>query len=149
MIEFLLQTAPTLAMRTSVQIKSHGQMENHVPWAFGTILSVSGVVWSPLRARVFPSSSRRGVRDLDKMSRSLLDGADGVVIQFRNKFVLEVCHQLPAARYRACIRSAHPRLRAEDASRLFLIAQPPLLGEEGKSHRPPQLSCVTSLIRPA
>src|SRR5262249_22999695 len=110
-------------------------MGNHVPWAFGTILRVAGVVSSPLRTRVFPSSSRRGVRDLDKMSRSLLDGADGVVIQFRNKFVWKFV--------------TTPSARAEDASRLFLIAQPPLLGEEGKSHRPPQLSCVTSLIRPA
>jgi hypothetical protein len=42
---------------------------------------VAGVVWSPLR------TSSRGVRDINKMSQSLLCGADGVVIQLRNEFV--------------------------------------------------------------
>src|SRR5215831_15379593 len=34
------------------------------------------------RSAIFPSSPRRGGRDLNKMSRSLLYGADGVVIKF-------------------------------------------------------------------
>src|SRR5262252_7888094 len=113
-------------------------------------MSVAGVVWSPLRTRVFLSSSRRGVRDINKMSRSLLDGADGVVIQFRNKFVLGSLSPITGcALSRLHSLRSSPSARAEDASRLFLIAQPPLLGAEGKSHRPPQLSCVTYLIRPA
>jgi hypothetical protein len=63
-----------------------------------------------------PSSSRRRGLDFNKISRSLLYGADGVVSKFRR-----ICLWLtttPSARLRL--------LRG-----FFLIAQPPLLGEEG------------------
>jgi hypothetical protein len=58
--------------------------------------------------------------------------------QSPQNFVEVEHHLLLAARYRACIRSAHPRLRELRMLRgIFLIAQPPLLGEEGKFATPP------------
>ena len=66
---------------------------------------------------VFPSSPRRGVRDINKLSRSLLYGADGVVSKFRQNLM---------------VFTNHPGCAAKDAAQLFLIAQTPLLGEEGK-----------------
>ena len=63
--------------------------------------------------------------------------------QIPQNFVEVEHHLLLAARYRACIRSAHPRLRELRMLRdLFLIAQRPLLGEEGTV---PLLRCVTVL----
>ena len=56
-----------------------------------------------------------------------------MVIKIPQNFVEVEHHLLVAARYRACIRSAHPRLRELRMLRdVFLIAQSPLLGEEGK-----------------
>src|SRR5262249_40895634 len=53
--------------------------------------------------------------------------------QIPQNFVDVEHHLLVAARYRACIRSAHAPLRELRRLRnFFLIAQPPLLGEEGK-----------------
>src|SRR5215468_3090771 len=66
---------------------------------------------------LFPSSPRRGVRDINKLSRSLLYGADGVVSKFRQNLM---------------VFTHHPVCAAKDAAQLFLIAQTPLLGEEGK-----------------
>ena len=39
------------------------------------------------RHAIFPSSPRRGGRDINKISRSLLYGADGVVIKFHRMFL--------------------------------------------------------------
>src|SRR5215813_9909586 len=74
------------------------------------------VVW-----RIFPSSLRRGGRDLNKISRSLLYGADGVVVKFHR--ILWRLNTTP---------SAH----AKDASRLFLgrAASPPRRGGENSPH---------------
>jgi len=69
----------------------------------------------------FPSAPRRGDRDLNKISRSHLYGAGGVVIKF-HRMLLSLNTTTSA--------------RANDAGRLFLIAQPPLLGEEGKFANP-------------
>jgi hypothetical protein len=55
--------------------------------------------------------------DINKMSRSLYYGADGVVIKFQQNWL---------------VFDHHPVCAAKDAAQLFLIAQPPLLGEEGK-----------------
>jgi hypothetical protein len=41
---------------------------------------------------LFPSSPRRGGRDLNKNVAKPPYGADGVVIKFRQKFVLEFTH---------------------------------------------------------
>jgi hypothetical protein len=82
---------------------------------------------------IFPSSlriSEEGCPRHNKLSRSILYGADGVVIRFRQKFVLEFTH--------------HPA-RAKDAGRLFLIAQPPLprRGGESSHARKSRLQCET------
>src|SRR5215468_2654120 len=58
----LVWRLPLLGGGCGVQIKTHGQLEDHVPWAFGTILRVAGVVWSPLRTRVFPPLRGCGVQ---------------------------------------------------------------------------------------
>ena len=63
------------------------------------------------------ASSRRGVRDINKISRSVLCGADGVVSKFQqNLFVVD----------------HHPVCAAEDATQLFLdrAATPPRRGGE-------------------
>jgi hypothetical protein len=75
----------------------------------------------------FPSSPRRGGRDINKLSQSLLCGADGVVTKLRK----QICFGLYSP----------PRLRELRMLRSFLlIAQPPLLGEEGKKKLGPQTS---------
>src|SRR5215472_5346898 len=68
----------------------------------------------------FPSSPRRGGRDLNKISRSLLSGADGVVMKFR-RILLRL--------------NTTPSARAKDASRLFLdcAATPPRRGGENSA----------------
>ena len=68
----------------------------------------------------FPSAPRRGDRDLNKISRSHLYGAGGVVIKF----------------HRMLLSLNTTSARAKDAGRLFLIAQPSHLGEEGKFANP-------------
>src|SRR5262249_4038865 len=66
---------------------------------------------------IFPSSPRRGGRDINKISRSLLYGGDGVVIKFHG--ILLSLNTTPSA-------------RAKDASRRFLdrAATPPRRGGE-------------------
>src|SRR5215471_13105570 len=73
------------------------------------------------RSAIFPSSPRRGGRDLNKISRSILCGADGVVIQF-HRILLRL--------------NTTPSARAKDASRRFLerAATPPRRGGENSSH---------------
>jgi hypothetical protein len=72
-----------------------------------------GVVMEWFDDKLFPSSSRRGGRDINKLSRSVLSGADGVVTHF-----LQIGH--------------HPVCAAKDAPRLFLnrAATPPRRGGE-------------------
>src|SRR5215813_8338004 len=53
-------------------------------------------------SRIFPSSPRRGGRDLNKISRSLLYGADGVVIKF-DKILLSL-DTTPSARAKDALR---------------------------------------------
>src|SRR5256885_15767210 len=74
--------------------------------------------------RVFPSWNRRGGCASEKKARSLRSGADGVVIMINVDVV-----RLSGADHPVCafIR----RLRS-----IFLMAQPPLLSEEGNT-----LSC--------
>src|SRR5215831_8716194 len=69
------------------------------------------------RSAIFPSSPRRGGRDLNKISRSLLYEADGVVIKF-HRILLRL--------------NTTPSARANDASRRFLdrAATPPRRGGE-------------------
>jgi len=70
---------------------------------------------------IFSSSPRRGGRDLNKTSRSLLYGADGVVIKF-HRILLRL--------------NTTPSARSKDASRRFLdrAATPPRRGEENSRH---------------
>jgi hypothetical protein len=84
--------------------------------------SVSGAA-AQHREVIFPSSPRRGGRDINKMTRSLLSGADGVVNPSPRVIcfpILQTGGTTPSARLR--------KLRS-----ICLIAQPPLLGEEGKN----------------
>src|SRR5215470_12613565 len=76
-----------------------------------------GAVAQKQRHAIFPSSPRRGGRDLNKISRSFLCGADGVVIKFHR--ILLSLNTTPAA-------------RAKDASRPYLdrAATPPRGGGE-------------------
>src|SRR5690348_797217 len=76
-----------------------------------------------VESRVFPSSARRGGRDLNKISRSLLYGADGVVIKF-DRILLRL--------------NTTPSARAKDASRRFLdrADTPPRRGGENSPHDP-------------
>jgi hypothetical protein len=46
----------------------------------------------------FPSSSRRGGRDINKISRSILYGADGVVIQFQQNLLVFDHHPVCASK---------------------------------------------------
>src|SRR5262245_17752482 len=85
------------------------------------------VVW-----RIFPSSPRRGGRDINKISRSLLYGADGVVVKFHRILLRLNTIITGCALSRLHSLRSSPSARTKDASRRFLIAQPPLLGEEGK-----------------
>src|SRR5262249_46303714 len=107
-------TPLTTAIRTSSVmycLNSWPFRSSTLPWA------VMGCC-STLSQATFPSSPRRGGRDINKISRSLLYGADGVVIKFQENLVVLF---LP------------PRLRGLRMLRsFFLIAQTPLLGEEGK-----------------
>src|SRR5215831_3200420 len=77
-----------------------------------------GLGMEQLRTSFVPSSPRRGGRDINKLLRSLLSGADGVVIYHQNIMCWNWI-TTPSARLRT--------LRG-----IFYIAQPPLLGEEGK-----------------
>src|SRR5262245_13144037 len=63
-----------------------------------------GAVAQMVVSRIFPSSPRRGGRDINKISRSLLYGADGVVIKF-HRILLRL--------------NTTPSARAKDASRRF------------------------------
>jgi hypothetical protein len=81
----------------------------------------------------FPSSSRRGGRDTNKMTRSHLSGADGVVTH-------------PEARPYARVGSTTPSARLRTLRRIFYIAQPPLLGEEGKNRVNQKLRALTILV---
>src|SRR5215471_2878311 len=71
----------------------------------------------------FPSSPRRGGRDLNQISRSFLYRADGVVIKFHRIFLR---------------LNTTPSARAKDASRLFLdrAATLPRRGGENSPHDP-------------
>src|SRR5262249_6473718 len=60
-----------------------------------------GEAWCPC---IFPSSPRRGGRDLNKISRNVLYGADGVVIKF-HRILLRL--------------NTTPSPRAMEASQLF------------------------------
>ena len=82
-----------------------------------TIATAEGRGAQKQRSAIFPSSPRRGGRDLNKISRSLLFGADGVVIKF-HRILLRL--------------NTTPSARAKDASRLFLdrAATPPRRGGE-------------------
>src|SRR5215831_14893024 len=79
----------------------------------------------------FPSSSRRGVRDLNKILRSILYGADGVVIQFQQNFVVD---------------DHHPVCAAKDATRHLIgrAATPPRRG--GEKSQPAQFSYVNITV---
>src|SRR5215831_17516207 len=81
------------------------------------IPGLTGAVAETQRSAIFPSSARRGGRDINKISRSLLFGADGVVIKF-HRILLSL--------------NTTPSARAKDASRLFLdrAATPPRRGGE-------------------
>jgi hypothetical protein len=82
-----------------------------------------GAVAETQRSAIFPSSPRRGGRDINKISRSLLYGADGMVIQF----------------HRISLRlNTTPSARAKDASRHFLdrAATPPRRGGENSPLQP-------------
>src|SRR5215471_14134843 len=80
-----------------------------------------GPVAQTQRSGIFPSSPRRGGRDVNKISRSLLFGADGVVIKFR-RILLRL--------------NTTPSARAKDASRRFLDrATPPRRGGENSPLR--------------
>ena len=86
--------------------------------------------------RAFPSLQRRGGRDTNKLLRSPLVGADGVVSRFHKQFFGGLL-TTPSARLR--------RLRC-----FSLIAQPPLLGEEGKMFEKPRLRTESNpKIRPS
>ena len=76
-----------------------------------------GAVAETQSSAIFPSSPRRGGRDLKKISRSLLFGADGVVIKFR-RILLRL--------------NTTPSARAKDASQRFFdrAATPPRRGGE-------------------
>src|SRR5262245_28349196 len=69
-------------------------------------------------ARLYPSSSRRGGRDIKKCRAASLYGADGVVIKFQNRIGL-------------CLITT-PSARAKDAMRLLIdrAATPPRRGAE-------------------
>src|SRR5262249_17760811 len=73
--------------------------------------------------RAFPSSPRRGGRDANKMTRSHISGADGVVGNLELRRYVGDGFTTPSARLRM--------LRD-----ICLIAPPPLLGEEGKGKLP-------------
>src|SRR5215475_3908831 len=81
-------------------------------------------------ASFFPSSSRRGVRDLNKMLRSFLCGADGVVIS-------------PPSLFWNFITT--PSARAKDAARHLIdrAATPPRRG--GEKSPPAQFSHLTMI----
>src|SRR6266853_3131040 len=81
--------------------------------------------------RVFPSWNRRGGCASKKKARSLRSGADGVVIMVHVDVVTLSRTDHPVC---AFIR----RLRS-----IFLMAQPPLLSEEGNT-----LPCNSHLHRP-
>jgi hypothetical protein len=81
---------------------------------------------------VFPSSPRRGGRDLNRTSRSLLYGADGVVIKF-HKILLSLNTIITGcALSRLHSLRSSPSARARDASRRFpdRAATPPQRGGE-------------------
>src|SRR5262249_55276869 len=77
----------------------------------------------------FPSSPRRGGRDINKMSRSHRCGADGVVSNYKQYLCWNLLTTINASPYRACASRPSARLRRLRA--IFLIAQPPILGAEG------------------
>src|SRR5262249_55026400 len=83
-----------------------------------------------MEASSFPSSPRSGARDTNKTTRSILSGADGVVYHSQNKH---------GARF---VMGSPPRLRAKKR------AQPPLLGEEGKTRLPRSATAPKTGTRP-
>src|SRR5690349_9801360 len=81
------------------------------------------------RSAIFPSSPRRGGRDLNKTSRSLLDGAAGVVIKFHR--ILLKLNTTPSARLRMLARlfldrAATPPLRGGENSPLRHLGNSPV-----------------------
>src|SRR5215471_12556222 len=112
-------TPLTTAIRTSSVmycLNSWPFRSSTLPWA------VMGCC-STLSQATFPSSPRRGGRDINKISRSFLYGADGVVIQF-HRILLRL--------------NTTPSARAKDDSRLFhdRAATPPRRGGENSPHHP-------------
>jgi len=71
--------------------------------------------------RVFPSRKRRGGCTSKKKARSLRSGADGVVIMVNVDLVTLSGTDHPVCAFRRGLRY------------IFLMAQPPLLSEEGNT----------------
>src|SRR5215475_1720466 len=86
----------------------------------------------------FPSSPRRGGGDHNKISRSLLYGADGVVIKF-HRILLNLNTTITGcALSRLHSLRSYPSARAKDASRRFLdrAATPPRRPRRGGENSP-------------
>src|SRR5579863_8186471 len=86
------------------------------------------------RRPLFPSSSRRGVRDINKWPRS--EVADGVVDQLRS-FKTPKHHLLATILCVSRCRAYAPRpsAPAKELRTVLLMSQPPLLEEEGNRPR--------------
>src|SRR5438093_8893080 len=89
----------------------------------------------------FPSSQRRGVRDIKKMDPFRF-AADGVVSSAPLRRPAELT-TITASRYRA--RASRPSAPPLWLRGIFLMAQPPLLCEEGNMTHSSSVQTATSL----
>src|SRR5215471_9655231 len=88
-----------------------------------------GAVAQMVKWRIYPSSPRRGGRDLNKISRSLLYGAGGVAIKFHRILLSLNTTITGCALSRLHSLRSSPSARAKDGSRLFdRAAAPPRRG---------------------
>ena len=71
--------------------------QEHSPTELAVVFAIMVTYDTSSCVELFPSSPRRGGRDTNKISRSLLCGADGVVSKFQQKLLVFTHHRVCAS----------------------------------------------------